>query len=344
MPFLSIIVPIYNSEEFLSSCLDSIINQTFKDFELILINDGSTDRSLDICNEYKDKDSRIRIISKENAGLVSARKTGVSEAKGQYIGFVDSDDIIENNMFENMCDCATKQNADVVICDIFAWDGKNINVPIQQNIQECIFDKKEYERTLYKTLLNDRSYYNFGFLPAMWNKIYRSDILKKNQLMVDDSIRIGEDAACSYFCILDADRICYLKGKFYYHYRENQNSMCRNWKVDNISATARLLEYMYERLIEYNNDDLMEQFYYYFSYMYTNLLNEYTQYKLKNKTKLDYIFKEKFDTESYKKFKEYYEKLKLPYRRRKVIEAYVYNKKAALLFTNIIMNIKNIVG
>ena len=99
-PMLSVIIPIYNSEKYLEKCLESVVNQTFTDMEIILVNDGSTDHSLDICNSYQKKDTRIKVISKENGGLIRARKTGLSAAAGKRIGFVDSDDWIEPEMYE----------------------------------------------------------------------------------------------------------------------------------------------------------------------------------------------------------------------------------------------------
>ena len=101
-PIISIIVPVYNVEEYLQRCIDSILNQRFKDFELILINDGSTDNSLKICKEYSLSDSRVKVINKENGGLSSARNAGINIAKGKYIGFVDSDDWINEEMYQTL--------------------------------------------------------------------------------------------------------------------------------------------------------------------------------------------------------------------------------------------------
>ena len=102
MPFLSVIVPIYNAEQYLEECLDSIMQQTFKDYEVILVNDGATDRSPQICQEYADQYDNVHLVNKENGGLVSARKAGLAKACGEYIGWVDSDDCVEPEMFEKM--------------------------------------------------------------------------------------------------------------------------------------------------------------------------------------------------------------------------------------------------
>lgn len=118
MPKVSIIIPVYNMEQYLIKCLDSVINQTLQDIEIICINDGSTDHSLEILKEYASKDNRIIIIDKENGGLSSARNAGIKKSTGEYIGFVDSDDWISLDYFELLYNTATKHNADIACCSI----------------------------------------------------------------------------------------------------------------------------------------------------------------------------------------------------------------------------------
>ena len=117
MSKISIIVPVYNVESYLSNCIDSILNQTFKDFELILVNDGSTDKSLEICKHYKNMDDRIFIIDKKNGGLSSARNAGLDIIKGEYIGFVDSDDYIHPQMYELLYKQIIENEADISMCE-----------------------------------------------------------------------------------------------------------------------------------------------------------------------------------------------------------------------------------
>ena len=113
---ISIIVPVYNVEKYLEKCIKSILNQTFTDFELILVNDGSTDKSGVICDNYKNIDDRIIVIHKKNEGLSSARNSGLDIAKGRYIGFVDSDDYINNDMYHKLYEALIKNNSDISIC------------------------------------------------------------------------------------------------------------------------------------------------------------------------------------------------------------------------------------
>lgn len=119
MPKLSIIVPIYNVEKYLPRCIESILNQTFREFELILINDGSTDNCKEICEKYKKIDSRIIVVNKKNGGVSSARNFGIDISRGEYIGFVDPDDFIDANMYEILFNTANSYNSDMVICDYY---------------------------------------------------------------------------------------------------------------------------------------------------------------------------------------------------------------------------------
>ena len=124
-PIISIIVPVYNVESYLERCIESILNQSFKEFELILVNDGSTDSCKDICNEYKTKDKRIKVIHKENGGLSSARNAGLDIARGKYIGFVDSDDFINKDMYKTLFNTIQDNNSDMIICDYYKVNEEN---------------------------------------------------------------------------------------------------------------------------------------------------------------------------------------------------------------------------
>ena len=125
---LSVVVPVYNVEKYLSRALDSILQQTYPVYEVICVDDGSTDSSRNILNEYAKRDSRIRIIHKENGGLVSARKAGILEVSGEYTAYVDSDDFIEPNMYEEMMELAVKHDADIVTSGLIRDYGNSITV------------------------------------------------------------------------------------------------------------------------------------------------------------------------------------------------------------------------
>ena len=285
MPFLSVIVPIYNAAKYLEECLDSIINQTFQDFELILVNDGSTDLSKEICERYVKGNANVHLINKENGGLVSARKAGLALAQGEYIGWVDADDSVMPQMYEEMCNEAMKTKTDIVICDIWSWEGDKL-MPLKQAIRNGgFYSKEDLKKDFYPYMLYAGKFYTFGILPAQFNKIVRAPIIKKNLDLVDNRISIGEDAACTYFCMLDAESISYLKGKFLYKYRANLGSMCHVWKKEKIISASILLNYFYKRLKEYDFPQVMDQYWYYFVCMYTNMIYEYGAFLLTNKKK-----------------------------------------------------------
>ena len=123
---ISIIVPVYNAEKYLHRCVDSILAQTFTDFELLLINDGSKDNSGKICDEYAAKDPRVRVFHKENGGVSSARNMGLDNAKGEWVTFVDSDDWLVHNIYEKMLHKLVEENADLCLCDInMYWGGES---------------------------------------------------------------------------------------------------------------------------------------------------------------------------------------------------------------------------
>ena len=139
IPKISVIVPIYNSEKFLNKCLDSIVNQTLREIEIILINDGSVDSSYQICERYAEYDKRIILINQENKGVSSARNAGIEKASGEYLGFVDSDDYIEAEMYSKLYNSAKRYDADLVNCD--AIRNKNDFVLVSEFEKERVYDK-----------------------------------------------------------------------------------------------------------------------------------------------------------------------------------------------------------
>ena len=143
MSMISVIVPVYKTEKFLSDCIKSILNQTYHDLEVILVNDGSPDSSGQICEEYAKKDSRIKVIHQENAGVASARNTGLNLAAGEYITFVDSDDYICPQMYEEMLKCAKKNHCDLVMCDCMKVYSDGRQEMYSHNIRGGFYDEEQ---------------------------------------------------------------------------------------------------------------------------------------------------------------------------------------------------------
>lgn len=167
---LSIIVPVYNVGSFLPKCINSIISQTFTDFELILVDDGSTDNSVEICDAAAKKDSRVRVIHKENGGVVSARKAGLSVAVGKYAGYVDGDDWIDEHMYEHMVNAMEKYNCDMVMCDV---EHENKSVPFSSgsthiNISGGYYNREQLENNVFPKMIYTGVFYKFGIYPVIW--------------------------------------------------------------------------------------------------------------------------------------------------------------------------------
>lgn len=331
MPFLSIIVPIYNQEKHLNVCIDSILKQTFKDYELILVDDGSSDSSLEICRNYAETHTNIQIISKNNGGLVSARKTGVETAKGKYIGFVDSDDYIAEEMYEKLCKEADTQNADIVICDIIQWNGDCKCAKIEQGIEGGVYESSQLNAQIYTKMLYMGTFYQFGILPAMCNKIYRSDIIRRNQKKVDDMITIGEDVACSYFCLLESDKISYLKGAYLYYYRTNYNSMCRTWSYSKIDNLCLLLEFLRQRFNEFQYSGIERQYYYYCTLMCSDIVFECLRHSDKSYLNTIAILKKKLKAIQCVMPLNEFNKLILPRERKEILLGVIYGKNINLI-------------
>lgn len=216
-PIISIIIPVYNTERYLKKCFDSVINQTYKNIEIIIVNDGSTDNSLSIINEYAQNDYRIKIVNKPNGGLSSARNTGINTATGDYVLHVDSDDWIELNMCEKLLENAIKHNSQIVISDVYFEMDKGSYVR-----KEPYAEIENRDSFLKKYLL-------YAGLNSVWNKLFSLSLYKKNNLFHYEDISLGEDATTLLRLIAMSSCISYVNQPFY-HYNMKSNGMSRGIK------------------------------------------------------------------------------------------------------------------
>lgn len=222
MPKLSVIVPVYNTEKYLRECVDSILAQTFTDFELILVDDGSTDGSGAICDEYAEKDSRIQVIHQENGGVTRARKAGAILSKGDYVTYVDSDDWIDPDTYSNMMAHIEKYQADIGIFSMTI--EKKQQTVISNYIEPGFFSKEMLRTSVYPHMLFDYSQNCCGIISSLCNKIVRKDILLNAITVIPDSLVYGEDAIAGYLCVLNASS-AYICNQPFYHYRDNLASI-----------------------------------------------------------------------------------------------------------------------
>lgn len=233
---ISIIVPIYNSENDLEQCIESIVNQTYKDLEIILVNDGSTDSSFSICKKWQLLDKRIKVIDKSNGGLASARNAGVDIATGEYVGFVDSDDYIEHDMYKVMISDLHNYDADIVMC--------NHNVIIEDENKGTTYEGYDSFLISREDLIKRMLKYEKIFCSSVWSKLYKR-VLLEDEKFVDEIVE-GEDY---YF----NGRLYPLINKFYYdsmplyNYRVRTGSMSRkgvnNYFFDKYKVAERLAHY-----------------------------------------------------------------------------------------------------
>lgn len=256
-PEISIVVPVYNMETMLKRCVRSLQNQTLKEIEIILVDDGSNDSSPKICDQLAKQDLRIRVIHQENQGLLAARKTGVEHASAMWIGFVDADDWASVDMFQNLYGEVKKQNADIVLQGVIEdIDG---NERICLNSIPCgVYKTREEKQFLYSHMICYKDYFALGILPYVWNKLFRKDIIEDSLSSVDTRIRVGEDAAIVYPALLDS-KIIYVSEECNYHYCIRQNSMMKNLTNENdeFKGVNYLIQYLKKRFEENENRELL---------------------------------------------------------------------------------------
>ena len=247
---ISVIVPIYNVEKYLAECIESIIKQTYKNLEIILINDGSTDSSCEICNEYKEKDNRNKVINKKNEGVSSARNTGIDVSKGSYLTFVDSDDWIEDNFVEILYNKAKEKNADVVLC------GYN---RIIGNSQDSInFVKKEYEFASEEYLINTLNpQTGFGFCHM---KLFEKKCIRSVRFKED--LKVGEDALFNEEISANIKKAIFIE-KNLYNYRINANSVVRKFDVNYVEKYQKAMTESKKYILEnFEKNQIVRQNYY----------------------------------------------------------------------------------
>lgn len=223
-PKISIIVPMYNSESTIGKCIESILQQTLSELEVILVNDGSTDNTLDICKKYSKRDSRIVVVSQENKGLISARKRGVEISSADLIGFVDSDDWIEKDMYENLYEIYNNYHVDVVSSGIFRdYIEEQYTNEVLDNFEQGYYEN--INKTVYPYMLWNKKINDFGIYCTLVNKLFKREILKTVYDNIDERVFYGEDCLTFFSYIMRCKKV-YILNKSYYHYVINHNSMC----------------------------------------------------------------------------------------------------------------------
>lgn len=231
-PKVSVIIPVYNVEKLLPQCLDSVLNQTLKEIEVICVNDGSPDNSQSILEAYARSDSRITILKKENGGLSSARNYGMQRAKGEYIGFVDSDDFVERDMFQKLYERGVETESDIVVGNLCLYDHKTKEISEYRDLQLYLFLKNKVFRA--------EDYPEFIRNIAAWDRIYRRSFLESSKVLFPEG-RVYEDAPFTMQTVMLADRISVIPDILYY-YRKNEGNSITDREAKNERYKKDFLE------------------------------------------------------------------------------------------------------
>ena len=237
----SITVPIYKVESFLDKCISSVLAQTYPGWELILVNDGSPDGCPAICEKYAQKDSRIKVVNKENGGLVSARKAGAEAASGDYIVCLDGDDWLHEKALEKIHSALKEHGMADLVCFGFFTGNEDSSFPSVWKNRTGYYSKEDIVKEIFPMLIHDTGYGYFA--PSAWAKAIKTDLCKSCQSLVDNRIVVGEDAALSLPAVMAAGSMIILEDCLYY-YRVNSDSITKNRKP--FKWEAPLL--IYERL------------------------------------------------------------------------------------------------
>lgn len=245
---ISVIVPMYNAAQFVKKCITSILNQTYKNFELLIINDGSTDNSLEICNKFKDQ--RIKIINQKNAGSEHARLTGIKQSKGEYICFIDADDWIAKDYLQKLIEPAKKYNVDLVCINHYRALDKYGLVKFKE---QCINFKEGLLQSNELNHFHNIYTYNRVFSNNVWGKLYRTPIIEVNKLPLT-GIFYGEDLLFNLYVTYNI-KSCYLINEYKYYYRYGGYTLTqfhRYWN-DNVKLCHEIKKLAIER----NNKELI---------------------------------------------------------------------------------------
>ena len=285
---ISVIVPIYNVEKYLNKCIDSIINQKYKNLEIILVDDGSPDNSGKICDEYSKKDNRIKVIHKENGGVSSARNVGINNATGNWISFIDSDDWIEEDYINNLLSNAKKNNAEISMCGynrVYETKVEKINA----NGDIKVFNSREF---LIKAL-NPQTGIGFSHM-----KLIKRQAI--SDLHFNDDMKVAEDAFFNIKLSKNINKACFI-GEALYNYRNNQTSIVKSFKSDYAQMYLYSMkicrEYIFE---EYNDQEILQNYYNFVAYHVLLVANNYCYHQDNNQKNKIRLLKEICNYEIYK--------------------------------------------
>lgn len=277
---ISIVVPVYDCEKYLPRCLDSIRDQLFQDWEAILVDDGSTDRSGEICEMYAEQDARFRVIHQTNMGAGMARKSGFIQTEGEYIGFVDSDDWISPDMYCEMYDKVQKYNVDMVLLSTNTGEkgGHSINNRLVK-VPAGFYDRKRMEAEIFPEAISDGGFFSHNVNCGMPSKLFCRECLEPYILQSESIFIMAEDAAISYPVFFSCNSVFVCEDFDAYHAYVRENSVQRSYKKNFFETCKKWHAHMLDKCVPLWNGNLKRQIDCYFvSLALTACVNEYRYY------------------------------------------------------------------
>lgn len=264
---ISVIIPVYNVEQYLRRCVDSVLSQTLSDLQIILVDDGSPDKSPQICDEYATKDTRIQVIHKKNGGLASARNAGMRLAEGQYLFFLDSDDWLDSNGLERLYLTAEKYKVDFVKYRAIrtGWPGMEQNAPCRveqiRELQEGLYDKNRIVTEIYPRLLAT-SQLTMGAVVGAWGAMYKLDFLKQHNLEFYEEVKFSEDLIFSANVVRAANSFYFIDEPCVYHYFYNVDSISKSFRGGRWESCKSLIKYCEQDFAEEKSYDFSNELHY----------------------------------------------------------------------------------
>lgn len=244
-PLISMIIPVYNVEKYLDECMDSVLHQTYSNLEVILVDDGSKDRSPAMCDAYAKKDARVQVIHKENGGPMSACIAGVEKAKGEYLAFMDSDDWIDLTMLEEL-EKETTGNSKEMVCSNYIIEKPSGAIKVKQSMKPGVYDRDAIEEKLFPCILGQEQRRIHG---SRCMKLISKRLISDNLKFAELNVSMGEDLYLIFLAVLDAERIVVVEEGYYYHYRFVENSLVHKYKLYMHEEVGRLYEQL-QRVME----------------------------------------------------------------------------------------------
>lgn len=324
---VTLIIPVYNVDKYLERCIESVLNQSYKNLEIILINDGSTDRSGEICDSYGRRDKRIIVIHKSNGGLSSARNTGLDLSSGEYIGFIDSDDWIEYDFVESLHRLILTEDADISQCTFVNDNGIDTHVIVRDE-NYIVIDREQCLRNL----ANKNTYL---YTVVAWNKLYKRDVFKNLRYKVGV---VFEDEAIAHEIYCSINKVAYSKSPLYHYFRRPGSITKSNFSMKNLDALSAIEN----RIIFFkdkNENKLASLFQPVFFRTLLNLLSKMDNNDLKME------FQSSFNEISKKldqNLEQFIKSNNFDFIDKILLRAYIFNPKLGFIFNNILSKLSKI--